>query len=434
MWANSTIGELCDQGHMSIQTGPFGSQLHAYDYQPTGVPVIPTEAIGRRVLRTLGLPLVSEETAERLSRHRVRVGDILFARRGVQATGFSAIVQLGQENWICGTGAILLRTYTKLIDPQFLSFWLASDNSINWLKAHAVGAVMPNLNEAVLRGLPITLPPLPEQRAIAAVLGALDEKIELNRRMNATLEQMAQALFKSWFVDFEPVHANRNGEVMPGLAPDVQALFPAAFEDSALGEIPQGWRVRPLSGLAIVVMGASPDGNTYNEIGEGTPLINGPVEFDDYYPLKKKWTTVPTRLSQPGDLIFCVRGSTTGRRVIADDIYCLGRGVCAIRAMRDWQEFTNQTVDFELSRLLTKTTGSVFPNLSVGDIKEFTILIPPNNLIDKFCDLVNPIRAKIESNVQESRTLAATRDALLPKLLSGEVRVREAEKIVESLL
>ena len=193
-WREATVGGLCGEGVLHTQTGPFGSQLHSYDYVPSGVPVVPTEGIGRRRLLTEGIPEVAEETAARLSRHRLKSGDILFARRGVQATGLSAIVTPKQEGWICGTGAILLRVVGTSIHPEFLSFLLSSDESIQWLKQHAVGAVMPNLNDGVIRQLPLKLPRLAEQKAIATVLGALDDKIELNRRMNATLETTVESL------------------------------------------------------------------------------------------------------------------------------------------------------------------------------------------------------------------------------------------------
>jgi len=150
---------------------------------------------------------------------------------------------------------------------------------------------------------------------------------------------------------------------------------------------------------------------------------NGPVEFGEYFLVKKKWTTSPTRLSQPGDLIFCVRGSTTGRRVIADDVYCLGRGVCAIRGLKNTQLFINQTIELELERLLTKTTGSVFPNLSSSDLREFEVLIPTQSIIERFCSTAQPLNEEILANIHQLKTLQAVRDALLPKLLSGQLQV-----------
>src|SRR5438128_9463521 len=121
-WNDTTLGALCDDGMARIQTGPFGSQLHSYEYEPAGVPVVPTEAIGRRLIREGSVPCVSQQTAERLSRHKLKRGDILFARRGVQATGLSAIIERKQEGWLCGTGAILLRLETADVDPTFVSF------------------------------------------------------------------------------------------------------------------------------------------------------------------------------------------------------------------------------------------------------------------------------------------------------------------------
>jgi type I restriction enzyme S subunit len=205
----------------------------------------------------------------------LEVGDILFARRGIQATGLSAIVGQPQAGWICGTGAILLRVTGKNIDPGFLSFLLSSEESIVWLKQHAVGAVMPNLNEGIIRRLPLTIPPLPTQKSIAHVLGTLDDLIELNRETNEILEEMARALFQSWFIDFDPVRWNMEqkqpsprpsptgrGSKAAGSAPlpspggrragdegrfaldaATAALFPEHFQDSELGQIPKGWEV-----------------------------------------------------------------------------------------------------------------------------------------------------------------------------------------------
>jgi type I restriction enzyme S subunit len=262
-----------------------------------------------------------------------------------------------------------------------------------YIQHEATGSVQDNINLETLSRLEIPLPPLSVQRAIASVLGALDDKIELNRRMNETLEALAQSLFKSWFVD------------------------------ATQSALPKGWSAGKLSDIAEIVMGLSPDGESYNADGEGTPLINGPVEFGDYYPVKAKWTTSPTRMARAGDLIFCVRGSTTGRRVISDDAYCLGRGVCGIRAKNGAPTFLYQTVNFGLENLLSKTTGSVFPSLSAPDIKGFPVVLPPLDVVAAFSEKAEPLTKRIQANVRESRTLAALRDALLPKLLSGELRV-----------
>ena len=197
-WRQLTIGNLCDAGLAELQTGPFGSQLHAHDYVENGTPVIPTEAIRHRRIDHSVLPKISSAKAEELSRYRLRSGDILFARRGVQATGHIGYVREAEEGFICGTGAIRLRVngVAGEVSSDFLSHVLANPTSVEWFKFHAIGATMPNLNEGILRSFSFTIPPVPEQRAIAHVLGTLDDKIELNRRMNETLEAMARALFQ----------------------------------------------------------------------------------------------------------------------------------------------------------------------------------------------------------------------------------------------
>jgi type I restriction enzyme, S subunit len=272
------------------------------------------------------------------------------------------------------------------------------------------------------RNFSLTFPPIREQQFIAAVLGALDDKIELNRRMNATLEAMARALFQSWFVDFDPVRAKVDGRKPVGLDKTTTALFPAAFRDSALGPIPRGWEVTRLDKLASIMMGLSPDGDSYNGSGVGLPLINGPVEFGDYFPVKTKWTEAATRFCAESDLIFCVRGSTTGKRVVSDGKYGIGRGVCAIRAVDGFHSFLYQTINVGLERLLEKTTGSVFPSLSAPDIKGFSVLKPSGAILEVYERTTRPFIQRIQQNHLQSRTLASLRDTLLPKLLSGDVK------------
>lgn len=251
-WLQSTIGELCDAGEIELQTGPFGSQLHAHEYVEQGIPVVPTEAIRDRRIDHSVLPHVPVRKAADLKRHRLQRGDILFARRGVQATGHVGYVREQEDGFLCGTGAIRLRTVSSRVDPDFLSHLLADPASIAWFKFHAIGATMPNLNEGIIRSFPLSIPPMHEQRAIAHILGTLDDKIELNRRMSETLESMARALFQSWFVDFDPVRAKSEGRD-PGLAKHMADLFPDSLEDSELGEAPVGWRVAGLEEVATLV-------------------------------------------------------------------------------------------------------------------------------------------------------------------------------------
>ena len=342
---------------------------------------------------------------------------------GRSGASFGQVHFSERDYWPHNTG--LYVTDFKGNDPRFAYYFL---NALDFNRYNS-GSAQPSLNRNFIYPIPIRVPGPAEQLRIASVLGALDDKIELNRRMNATLEAMARAIFQSWFVDFDPVRAKLDGRQPPGLDPATAALFPDHFQDSPLGPIPAGWRNCRLDELADIVMGLSPPGDSYNTDGVGVPLINGPVEFGDFFPVKTKWTKDAIRLTSEGDLIFCVRGSTTGRRVVSDGEYCIGRGVCAIRAKGGFRSFVYQTINVGLDRLLEKTTGSVFPSLSAPDIKGFLVLEPSEKAMAAFEESTGAILKRIAQNHLESRTLATIRDTLLPKLLSGELSVTKAEEL-----
>jgi type I restriction enzyme S subunit len=386
--------------------------------------------IGENHIAEEGIVRIPLAEAARLGRHRLRTGNIVYGRRG--DIGRRALITDNEDGWLCGTGCLRIDFGSGVLDPEFATYFLSNPETRDWIVRRAVGTTMPNLNTAILAAVPFVVPPLSEQRAIGRALAALDDKIELNRRMNQTLESMARGIFRSWFVDFDPVVAKAAGRQPFGMSADVAALFPARFVDSDLGPIPINWHYSPLTRLAQVIMGASPPGSSYNFCGDGVSLINGPVEFGDRYPVRTKWTTAPTRRAQNGDLILCVRGSTTGRMVKSNGEYCLGRGVCTIRARLGCQSFIDVAMLLNLDRLLSLTAGSVFPNLTGADIEAFAVLTPPEALVLTYSSGADQLSAQIQANDEQSRTLAALRDTLLPKLMSGELRVRDAEKLAGS--
>ena len=250
------------------------------------------------------------------------------------------------------------------------------------------------MDRIALTGFPtfaIPLPPIAEQRAIAAILAAFDEKIDLNRRTNETLETIARAIFKDWFVDFGPTRAKMEGQA-PYFAPELWALFPERLDDEGK---PDGWLRGALGGIADILMGASPDGTTYNDVGIGTP----PCErAGRVWRLLLATREVDNRTGQ----------ALAGRR---SDYLCAGLNhwsacICG-RSVLPWAwrrrgptrdghvEFVASMVLSELSHLLQRTTGSVFPNLSSDDIREFTVLIPGAALRMAFCKRVRPLRARL---------------------------------------
>lgn len=429
-WRQTTVGDLCDEGILHTQTGPFGSQLHSYDYVPTGVPVVPTEGIGRRRLLTEGIPEVAEETAERLSRHRLKAGDILFARRGVQATGLSAIVRSRQEGWICGTGAILLRVKGEGIDPEFLSFFLSAEDSVLWLKQHAVGAVMPNLNEGVIRRIPLTLPPLAEQKAIAAVLGALDDKIELNLRMNATLEAAARALFQSWFVDFEPVRAKLDGRSPAALDPATAALYPEQWEDSPLGHIPKGWTAGKLGDIST---------NSRRSVQPGDIAPNTPYIALEHMPCHcialGDWADSADVASgktafKKGEILFGKLRPYFHKVGVAPFDGVCSTDILVLAPKRpEWFGFLlgHASSDALIQFTDLASTGTKMPRTSWSDISSFKVALPPMPIAAAFTRTIQSMVDRIHANLHQSRTVVSLRDTLLPKLLSGELSVSELD-------
>ncbi|MCL4745711.1 MAG: restriction endonuclease subunit S [Burkholderiaceae bacterium] len=421
-WRQASIGALCDAGVAELQTGPFGTQLHAYDYVDVGVPVVPTEAIRGRQIDHAVLPKITQAKAQELERHRLRPGDILFARRGVQATGHIGCVRAAEDGFICGTGAIRLRVTraTDEIDPNYLSHVLADPASVEWFKFHAIGATMPNLNEGIIRSFPLSVPPFTEQRAIAHILGTLDDKIELNRRMNETLEAMARALFKSWFVDFDPVRAKAEGRD-PGLPKPLADLFPDRFVESEVGEIPEGWEVQSVGDHVVNF-----DSKRVPVSGADRSERQGPYPYhgaagvmdymDDYL-----FDGIHLLVGEDGSVVqnngTAVRQYVWGKIWVNNHAHVLqGKGAVSTEQLYLY---------FHFEPVAPYVTGAVQPKLSQGRMNTMPFVYAREGLCRAFERTIQPWFAKLRASVGETKTLAVLRDALLPKLISGELKVAQ---------
>ncbi len=423
------LRDLIGANRADLQTGPFGTQLHASSYVRNGVPVVAVKNIGDNTLVTIDIPMISDEDALRLSRHRLQANDILFSRKG--AVERRALIRASEQGWIQGSDCIRLR-FDDSIDARYVSYFLGSMQARQWLKQHAHGATMPSLNQQILGLLQIPLPPLPKQRAIAHVLGTLDDKIELNRKMNQTLEEIARALFRSWFVDFDPVRAKAAGRQPAGMDAATAALFPREFEEAERGEIPKGWSWSTIGSEFGVTMGQSPPGSTYNEVGDGLPFYQGRSDFGFRFPSLRVFCTSPTRVARKGDALISVRAPVGDLNIASSDC-ALGRGVASLRHKSGSSSLTFYMLQ-QLANLLDgfNAEGTVFGSINQRDLKSIRVLAPPEQLLCAFVDFAEPVDALIESNERETMTLIKLRDTLLPKLLSGEVRVPEGENILAS--
>jgi type I restriction enzyme, S subunit len=293
------------------------------------------------------------------------------------------------------------------------------------------GSAIPSTSREAFYHLRVQVPPLKQQQAIACILGALDDKIELNRGMNRTLEEMARAIFKSWFVDFDPVRAKAavrrehpkwtdqqvGRAACPNLKPEIAALFPDAFQDSELGEIPKGWSYVTLGEIAEVNWGdTSVTKKSYVDHGFLAFSAKGPDEFLSYYDYDRT------------GIVVSAIGANSGYTWLAR-----GKWSCIKNTIRFWA--TNSSVSTEYLFLATHgdniwpVRGSAQPFISQTDARNIAVLFPSSGEAKVFGGLVEPFLAKIETNEIESRVLASIRDTLLPKLISGELRVPDAERI-----
>ena len=393
----------------------------------TGPFVVRSQDIITGVFRTEQAAHVSEETyRERTLRVVPARGDILYSREG---TYFGIAAEVPENIRVClGQRMVLIRPKKGAIDFRFLCHWLNSPIMASHIHGYRDGSVAERLNLPTIRALPVVVPPLREQRTIAHILGTLDDKIELNRRMNKTLETMVRSLFKSWFVDFDPVRAMAEGRD-PSLPKRLANLFPNSFEDSELGEIPKGWKSSSVGKHFNLTMGQSPPGSTYNEFCDGLPFFQGRTDFGFRFPTRRVFCTAPTRLADAGDSLVCVR-APVGDVNIAIEPCAVGRGVAAVRHLSGSRSFTYHAMH-NLGEQFSKFEGegTVFGSINKTDFERLPFVAPSKVVLDCFEHLASTIDDRVESNEVESRTLATLRDTLLPKLISGELRVNDARRL-----
>jgi type I restriction enzyme S subunit len=332
-----------------------------------------------------------------------------------------------KDFWVIDT-AYYASTLTPDVDLKYL-YHLVKYVGLNHLKD---GTSNPTLSRASFGAQLFPLPPLAEQKAIAAVLGALDDKIELNRRMNSTLEAMARALFQSWFVDFDPVRAKLDGRPPAALDPATAALFPDSFQYSPLGHIPTGWEAIPLYNTAQWVNGAAFKNEDFCAAGEGLPVIKI-AELKDGISSQTKWCqrdAAPDKIIDTGDLVYSWSGSPDTS--LEAFLWSGGRGLLnqhifkVISATETEKRFVYYLLQYLRPVLVEtarnkQTTG--LGHVTIADMKRLLVCMPSKAVLVAFDRNVAPIFNKAFTNTLESRTLATLRDTLLPKLLSGELSV-----------
>jgi len=426
-WPKALLGELCDPAR-----GITYGIVKVGDFIPGGVPVVRGGDIrGGRIVCD-DSKRVTEGVSNQFQRTILKGGEIVLNL--IADPGHSAIVpvELAGHNVSRDVAVIPLNGST---DVRFVDFFLKSKIAVDWLTARLQGSVTAKINLGTLRELPVPLPPLPEQKAIAAVLGALDDKIELNRRMNATLEAMARALFQSWFVDFDPVRSKLDGRQPVGLDPVTAALFPEHFQDSEAGHIPVDWRVGQVRDLATLNRRAVNPGDFPTEPFDHFSL---PAYDNGRTPKAELGSAIMSnKFVVSRDSVLLSKLNPHIPRIWLPDLHATRRSVCStefiVASTRPgysreflFSLFTSGAFASTYGTLVTGTTGS-HQRIRPESVLDMKIVIPPPPLVDAFAVLAKPMFDQINRNIDQSRTLAILRDTLLPKLLRGDLIIESKE-------
>ncbi|QWZ77716.1 restriction endonuclease subunit S [Aeromonas sp. FDAARGOS 1419] len=383
---------------------------------------------------------VVQETYEKWTRRaKLQPGDVILTREApIGEVGFvneSEGVFLGQR-------LMQYRADSKHLDPRFLLYSFLSPALQHQFRSHeGSGSVVSHIRVGDCFKFKMRLPPLAIQQEIAALLGALDERIALLRESNATLEAIAQALFKSWFVDFDPVRARARGEKPAGLAPEVAARFPDSFEESEVGMVPKGWRVLSFTETIDVIGGGTPK-TSISEYWNGDipwfSVVDAPATTDVFVIETEKHITCEglnkssTKLLPVGTTIISARG-TVGRLALVGQAMAMNQSCYGLSGKAGDVYFTYFSTHRLVETLKQRTHGSVFDTITRDTLAGVSVVYPQTIAITAFEETIAPVMERIKENLIQARTLATLRDTLLPRLISGQLRLPDAEQQLKDL-
>ena len=473
----SKLANLCVD-KIGVQTGPFGSQLHKKDYVDAGTPIITVEHLGDNRISHANTPFVSDEDKIRLSKYHLKEGDIVFSRVG--SVDRRALVRQEENGWLFSGRCLRVRADKTKIDPVYLSYFLGLGAFKQYLRSIAVGATMPSINTKILSDVPIYYPEdLEYQRHIANIFSTIDEKIENNTQTNQTLEQIAQAIFKSWFVDFEPVKAKMGVLEAGGTAEQAElaamsvisgkdetalkqlqtnqsedyaelaqtaVLFPSAREDSELGEIPEGWEVTKTEQLADKIamgpFGSNIKVSTF--VDSGVPIISGHhlkepllTEGNHNFITEDHAEKLKNSCVTRGDIVFTHAGNIGQVSLIPEstiyDKYVISQRQFYLRTNRKKASPYFLIFFFRSNYgqhiLLSNASQVGVPSIArpSSHLKNIELIKPSFELMEKFELTCKSLLNGVVANRTESQELSELRDALLPKLLSGDLPIASTE-------
>ncbi len=396
-WKKYRLGDLA----CSIQTGPFGSQLHQSDYSSNGTPVIMPKDMMDGKISESSIARVADDHVERLKRHKVKSGDVVYSRRG--DVGRCVLITDKEDGWLCGTGCLKVELDDQKVLPSFLFYILQRKDSVGWVENHAVGSTMPNLNTGILSKLPVMLPTLKEQQCIASILSAYDKLIEINNKRIRILEKMAENLYKEWFSyhkiydDVKEVRISDIVSIHRGLSYSSEEINCTKGDDLINLK-----NIQTFGGFRL----------------DGTKKYNG--------------RTKPEQIVYEGDLVMGVTDMTQDRRtvgavalipnlsersVISADLIKLVSDIdnVYLYAMFRWGNVSRYVSQF--------ANGANVLHLKPQSLRNVRILLPRQDLIDGYVATVKPMINSINKLNVKNSNLARQRDLLLPRLMSGKLSI-----------
>jgi len=433
-WREATVSDIASSARNALVGGPFGSNLVSRDYASDGVPVIRGQNMGGRWVSG-DFAFVPPAKAASLEANLARPGDIVFTQRGTLGQ-VCVVPEQPFDRYLVSQSQMKLTVNREAADPLFFYYVFSSAEQQDYIRQHAIQTGVPHTNLGILRQTPVPLPPLPEQCAIAHILGALDDKIELNRRMNETLEAMARAFFKSWFVDFDPIRAKAEGRDT-GLPKEIADLFPDRFEDSELGDIPAGWSTGTILEQATVLSGGTPRTDRADYWDGGIPWASAKdvSQCGQAFLVATERTITSKGLEESAtqviptlSTVVVARGATTGRMVLLGQDMAMNQTCYALETTTGTPFALHCRLRREIDALVHAAHGSVFDTITTKTFSASKVVVVPPLVVRSFEQQISPVFQRILKSIEESVSLAALRDALLPKLISGDLRVQDAQK------
>jgi len=405
-WKDTFLGAISE----SIQTGPFGSQLHQYDYSETGTPVImPKDMMGSSIIED-SIARIADNHVQRLKKHIVKKGDIVYSRRG--DVGRCVLISPKEDGWICGTGCLKVSLDTKKVVPSFIFYILQRKESIEWVENHAVGSTMPNLNTGILSNVPLTIPSLSTQQKIVSILSNYDTLIDINTKRIKLLEESARELYKEWFV---------------------RMRFPGHEKTKFVKGIPEGWKIKLIDDICQSVGGGTPSTSNDNYWGGSIKWVT-PTDITSKHSLpllniegritEAGLKNSSAKLLPPGAILMTSRASI-GFFGICKEPVCTNQGFISIIPNESYLHmYLVCNLMMRKEEIVANANGATFLEISRGRFRKMEILLPDVETLSKFEEKCNMLFEAVYNIELQNQNLAATRDRLLPRLLSGELKVK----------